>query len=99
MDGIYSLNSLDFTIIGVAVIGLSYGLGRGALRMVSSIVSLVAGIYLASIYYPQVQAFALRELTTNQNAAAAIGWVVVFAAVFSGVEAVARTVQRVLSIA
>jgi uncharacterized membrane protein required for colicin V production len=52
------LNGLDYAAIVLFVIGAIYGLQRGALRMVTSVVALAAAIYCASFYYNRAGAFA-----------------------------------------
>ena len=64
----------------------SHGLTRGALRMVTSILSLVVGIYTASIYYGQAATFAQNYLKTNPTVSAIIGYAAIFIAVFILIE-------------
>jgi membrane protein required for colicin V production len=76
------MNGLDVAIVAVAVLGVLWGLGRGVLRMVTSIVALVAAIYFAAIYYPNVRDLALKYLAIRPAVAAVIGYAVVFLLVF-----------------
>jgi membrane protein required for colicin V production len=76
------MNGLDVAILVVAGLGVLWGLRRGVLRMVTSIVALVAAIYLAATYYPTVRDLALKYLGIRPAVAAVIGYVVVFLAVF-----------------
>ena len=52
------MNGLDYVAVALLAIGAIYGLQRGALRMVTSAVSLVAAIYFASLYYARAGTFA-----------------------------------------
>lgn len=51
------LNGLDYVAIALFVAGAIYGLQRGALRMVTSVVALAAGVYFASLYYTKAGSF------------------------------------------
>jgi uncharacterized membrane protein required for colicin V production len=90
------MNGLDVVIIAVVALAALYGLGRGALRMLTSVVSLAAGIYLASLYYPLVARLAVRELPNEPQLSAVIGYVVVFLAAFVAVEAAGQIVDRLI---
>ncbi len=79
------MNGLDVAILVVAGLGFLWGLRRGVLRMATSIVALVAAIYLAATYYPSVRDLALKYLAIKPAVAAVIGYVVVFLAVFIAV--------------
>jgi membrane protein required for colicin V production len=76
------MNGLDVAILVVAGLGVLWGLGRGVLRMATSIVALVAAIYFAATYYPSARDLALRYLAIRPAVAAVIGYAVVFLAVF-----------------
>ncbi len=68
------------------MIGAIYGLQRGALRMVTSVVALAAAIYCASFYYNRAGAFAETQLRSSHAVGAVIGFVAVFALIFAAVE-------------
>jgi membrane protein required for colicin V production len=90
------LNGLDYAILAIIALVALHGLTRGALRMATSILSLVLGVYTASIYYEQGAALAQRYLATSATASAIIGYVVVFLAVFLLVEmAGSRIIQLI----
>jgi len=93
------MNTLDTVILVVLALAAIYGLLRGVLRMVTSIVALVAGVYFASIYYPQVAAFFQPRFDLGPSSAAAIGYVAVFAAIFIVVAVVGEAFGRLLNIA
>ena len=59
------LNGLDYAAIAFLAVGAIYGLQRGALRMVTSAVSLAAAIYFASFYYNKAGAFAETQLGSS----------------------------------
>jgi membrane protein required for colicin V production len=80
------LNGLDYAILAIVAVGVLHGFSRGALRMITSILSLVLGIYTASIYYGQAAALAQNYLKTNATVSAIIGYAVIFVAVFMLIE-------------
>ncbi len=90
------MNGLDYVIIIAVAIGGLHGLRRGALGMITSVVSLLAGIYLASEYYERAAAIAGRLLGTSPNVSAVIGYIAVFAIVFIVVNAAGGFVAGVL---
>src|SRR5713226_2004012 len=90
------MNGLDFLILVIGGLSLVYGLFRGALRMATSVISLIAAIYAASIYYETVGGMAERMLSINTTVGAAIGFAVVFAIVFIAVEVVGGFVARIV---
>ena len=90
------MNGLDYVLIIAVAIGALHGLRRGALGMITSVVSLIAGIYFASQYYERAAAFAGSELGTNPGVSAVIAYIVVFAIVFIGVGFVGSFVSGVL---
>jgi membrane protein required for colicin V production len=92
------LNGLDFVGVALLAIGAIYGLQRGALRMVTSVVALAAAIYFASIYYNKAGAFAETELGSSHTVGAVIGYVVVFALIFSAVEIIGSFAIRLIHV-
>jgi membrane protein required for colicin V production len=90
------MNGLDYLIIALASLGAIYGISRGALRMVTSVVSLLAGLYVASLHYSWASAIAQSQLGVGPTTAAALGYAVVFAAVFVAVEFAGSFAGRVL---
>jgi membrane protein required for colicin V production len=92
------LNGLDFVGVALLAIGAIYGLQRGALRMVTSVVALAAAIYFASIYYNKAGAFAETELGSSHTVGAVVGYVVVFALIFSAVEIIGSFTIRLIHV-
>src|SRR5580658_7420709 len=80
------LNGFDYAAIVLFAIGAIYGLQKGALRMVTSVVALAAAIYCASFYYDKAGAFAETQLGSSHTVGAVIGFVAVFALIFTAVE-------------
>jgi membrane protein required for colicin V production len=90
------LNGLDYAILAIIGVGILHGLTRGALRMITSILSLVLGVYTASVYYPQAAELARRYLATSQTVSAIIGYAAIFIGVFLLIEtAGARIIQLI----
>jgi uncharacterized membrane protein required for colicin V production len=92
------LNGLDYAILAIVGFGALSGLTRGALRMATSILALVLGIYAASIYYPRAEVIAQKYFTTSPTASAVIGWAAVFIIVYIAIEYVGGRVIRLTQI-
>ncbi len=92
------LNGLDFVGVVLLAIGAIYGLQRGALRMVTSVVALAAAVYFASIYYNLAGAFAETKLGSSHTVGAVVGYVVVFALIFSAVEIIGSFAIRLIHV-
>jgi len=93
------MNGLDYLAVALFAIGAIYGLQRGALRMVTSVVSLVAAVYFASLYYSKAGAFAETQMGSSHTVGAVIGYVAVFALIFTAVEMIGSAAIRLLQIA
>ena len=93
------LNGLDYAAIALLAIGAIYGLQRGALRMVTSAVSLGAAIYFASFYYDKAGTFAETQLGLSHPVGAVVGYIAVFALIFTAVELIGSTAIRLAHIA
>jgi uncharacterized membrane protein required for colicin V production len=92
------LNGLDYAAIVLFTIGAIYGLQRGALRMVTSVVSLAAAIYFASLYYTKAGAFAESQFGSSHTVGAVIGYIAVFALIFTAVEIIGSSAIRLMQI-
>jgi len=88
------MNGLDYLVIAVTALGAVYGLARGALRMVTSVFSLAAAIYVASAHYTRAGEIAAQQLGLNPVAGAIVGYVAVFALVFAVVELLGAAAVR-----
>ncbi|MGH7932991.1 MAG: CvpA family protein [Candidatus Binataceae bacterium] len=92
------MNGLDYAIVAIIGLGALYGLMRGALRILTSILSLVVAIYLASTYYQQVGAYVQRQFGTSPTTGAIVGYAAIFAVIFVIVEFAGRRVIRLTQI-
>lgn len=92
------MNGLDYAILAIVGIGALSGLTRGALRMATSILALVLGIYAASVYYQRAAAIAHQDLATSPTMSAVIGYAAVFAIVFIAIEYAGGRVIRLAQI-
>jgi membrane protein required for colicin V production len=92
------MNGLDYVIL--AIIGLSAlsGLSRGALRMATSILALVFGIYAASVYYARAAALADQYLKANPMVSDVIGYVAIFLIVYIAIEYAGSRIIRLTQI-
>jgi len=80
------MNGLDYAIIALVGFGALYGLMRGALRMATSILSLAAGIYAASVWYVRAGAIAQQHLGTSPTVSDVIGYAAIFLVAFVAIE-------------
>ncbi len=92
------LNGFDYVAIALFALGAIYGLQRGAFRMVTSVVSLVAAVYFASLYYNKAGSFAEAQLGSSHTVGAVVGYVAVFALIFAAVEIVGSSAIRLMQI-
>ena len=92
------LNGFDYVAIALFALGAIYGLQRGALRMVTSVVSLGAAVYFASLYYNKAGSFAEAQLGFSHTVGAVVGYVAVFALIFAAVEIVGSSAIRLMQI-
>jgi uncharacterized membrane protein required for colicin V production len=92
------LNGLDYAILAIVGFGALSGLSRGALRMATSILALVLGIYAASVYYLRAAALAQKYVATSPTTGAVIGWVAVFVVVYIAIEYVGGRIIRLAQI-
>src|SRR5258708_29210218 len=93
------MNGLDYVAVELFAIGAIYGLQRGALRMVTSVVSLAAAVYFASLYYSKAGAFAETQMGSSHTVGSVIGYVAMFALIFTVVEMIGSAAIRLLQIA
>lgn len=91
-------NNLDYIIIAIVALGALYGLGRGVLRMITSLLSLILGIAAALTWYGQVSGFMQRHFNTSPLVSTVIGYVVVFLAVSAAIEFIGRRLTMLVYI-
>jgi membrane protein required for colicin V production len=84
------MNGLDYAFIAIIGFGALYGLSHGVLRMATSILSFVLGIYAASIWHGRAGALAQYHLGTSPATSEIIGYVAVFVLVFIAIEFAGR---------
>jgi membrane protein required for colicin V production len=85
-------NYLDYAIAGIIVLGVLYGLGRGALRMATSILSLIAGIVAASSWHPQAGVLIQQHFATSPMVSSVLGYLAVFVVVAVAIEIAGRRI-------
>src|SRR5579872_810078 len=90
------MNGLDFAIVIALSVGAIYGLSHGAIRMLTSVVALVGGVYFASVYYPNASRVIEKQFGASPVAASLIGYLVLFGALFFVIEAVGGMLMRTL---
>ncbi len=75
------MNGLDYLILGLIGLGAIRGSAGGVLRIASSLIGLVAAVYLASVYDHEAGEYLARSLSVRPEVAAALGYVFVLVAV------------------
>jgi uncharacterized membrane protein required for colicin V production len=91
-------NNLDYIIIAIVALGGLYGLGRGVLRMVTSLLSLIFGIAAALTWYGRVSTFVHQHFDTSPLVSTVIGYVVVFLGVSALIEFIGRRLTALVYI-
>jgi len=92
------MNNLDYAIVAVIGFGALYGLTRGALRMATSILSVIFGVTAASAWYGRAGAFVEQHLHTTPTVGAVVGYIAVFIAVAAAIEFAGRRIVRLAHI-
>jgi membrane protein required for colicin V production len=92
------LNGLDYAIIAIIGFGALYGLGRGALRMATSILSLALGLYAASTWYLRVAAYVEKLFKTSPTLSQVIGYALVFILVFVAIGYAGRRIIMLVNL-
>ncbi len=90
------MNGLDFAIVIALSVGAFYGLSHGAIRMLTSVLALAGGIYIASIYYPVAENLIEKQFGASPVAASLIGYLVLFGALFFVIEIIGNMLTRTL---
>jgi membrane protein required for colicin V production len=92
------MNGFDYVAIALIAVGAIYGLQRGALRMLTTVVALGAAIYCASFYYNRAGALAETQLGSSHTVGAVIGFVAIFALIFAAVEIIGSFAIRLTQV-
>jgi membrane protein required for colicin V production len=90
------MNGLDVAIVVFAGLGVLSGLGRGVLRMITSVVALAGAIYFASIYYGVARDLTLKYLPVTPTVAAVIGYAIVFVIVLDIIQTTGAVLIRLV---
>ncbi len=75
------MNGLDYLILAAIGLGAIFGAARGILRIASSLIALVAAVYLAALYYQAAGAYLARAFSMRPATGATLGYIIVFIAV------------------
>jgi membrane protein required for colicin V production len=92
------MNLFDFIVIGLTAAGAIYGMRQGLLQMATAAVALLGGIYVASVYYVRAGDIAQNNFGASPTVGSVIGYLVVFAIVFSAIQMIGMTAVRLLSV-
>jgi membrane protein required for colicin V production len=93
------MNAFDFVVLAAVAFGALHGLRNGLLTMVTSLVALIAALYLASVHYVETAAIIAHQFGTNPTLATVLGYVAVFLVVFIAVQFVGGMIVGVLRMA
>jgi membrane protein required for colicin V production len=91
-------NGLDYAIIVIVGFGALYGLGRGALRMATSILSLALGLYVAATWYLPVVAYIQKAFRTSPPVTRALGYAIIFLVVLLAIEYAGRRIIMLVNL-
>ncbi len=72
------MNWLDYVILAAIGLGAIFGSGRGILRIASSLIALVAAVYLAALYYQAAGGYLTRAFSVQPGTGAVLGYIVIF---------------------
>ena len=92
------MNGIDYVMVAIFAAGAIYGIRRGAIRMLTSVVSLGAAAYIAAIDYRRVGELVASAFGTSPAASSVIGYVAIFALIFAAVEVVGSSAIRLMRI-
>jgi membrane protein required for colicin V production len=92
------MNFLDILFIGILVFCLIRGLFRGLVLELSSIIGVLAGIYFASLYYPEVSNI-LSQWVSEAAYRNIISLILIFIGIFILINLLGRIVKMILKIA
>ncbi len=92
-------NSLDYGIVAIIAFGALYGLGRGVLRMTTSIVSLVAATAAASSWHSRAAALIQPHITTTPVVSSVLGYIAVFVLVSMAIGLAGRRLVALVQLA
>lgn len=91
-----AMNWLDYVLLIIIGLSIVHGVSHGALRMLTSLLSFVLGIYGASVWHAQAETLAHSYLGTSPLSSEIIAYAVVFVLIFIAVESVG---QRIIALA
>jgi len=92
------MNWLDYALLLIIGLSIVHGLSHGALRMVTTFLSLVLGIYGASKWHSQAAAFSQYHFGTAPAISDVIGYVAVFLLLFAAVEMVGQRLSALVTL-
>lgn len=92
------MNNLDYAIVAVIAFGALYGLTRGALRMATSMLSVILGVTAAAAWYGRVGTAIEQRLHTTPTVGAVAGYIAVFLTVAAAIEFAGRRIVRLAHI-
>ena len=75
------MNGLDYLILAAIGLGALFGSARGILRIASSLIALVAAVYMAALYSQAAGAYLTRAFSVRPATGATLGYIVIFLAV------------------
>ena len=92
-------NNLDYAIVAIIAFGALYGLGRGVLRMTTSIVSLTAATAAASSWHGRAAVLIEQHAATTPGVSSVLGYIAVFVLVSIAIGLAGRRLVALVQLA
>lgn len=92
-------NSLDYGIVAIIAFGALYGLGRGVLRMTTSIVSIAAAMAAASSWHGRAGDLIRQHFGTSPSVSSVLGYIAIFVLVSIAIGIAARRLVALVQLA
>jgi membrane protein required for colicin V production len=92
------MNGMDYVMVAILAAGALYGIRRGAIRMLTSVVALGAAAYIALLDYRRAGEIIATQFGGSPAASAVIGYLAIFALIFAAVEVVGGSAIRLMRV-
>ena len=89
------MNSIDISILIIIGAGFVFGLFKGLVRELASLVAIVLGIYGAKFFSSLLVPFFINLLGVSEKVAQPLSYVVLFVAIVVALLVLARTIDKV----
>jgi Uncharacterized membrane protein, required for colicin V production len=90
-----NMNKLDFILLIPIGIGFVFGLFKGFIKEITSLVAVLLGIYGAKLLAPYVAAFLVSTFRFSDKTALPMAYLVLFAGIAVGLLIVAKSLEKI----